>query len=262
MNPAATGKAGRRRSIGRGAERADARAALEALLDQGRGSRAGRRHPLRRQPAEGGGGALDGGEGRACSSSRSRPSASMSAPRRRSITCSSSRCRRGMAVLLISSDFEEVERICHRALVFSRGRVVAEIPHDELDDRAPDGERLGRRVGRAGWSCVMSGQASPRYLGSAVTRAISVWGLLVLLVLLDHRLLAAEARHLPHLLQHPLDPLQQVGAGAGRALGVHPDDGQPVRPLGRVQRRHLPGARHRAAGAGAALVGARSSPSS
>jgi ribose transport system ATP-binding protein len=40
--------------------------------------------------------------------------------------------KKGMAVLLISSDFEEVERICHRALVFSRGRVAAEIPHNEL----------------------------------------------------------------------------------------------------------------------------------
>ena len=40
--------------------------------------------------------------------------------------------QKGMAVLLISSDFEEVERICHRALVFSRGRVVAEIPHQDL----------------------------------------------------------------------------------------------------------------------------------
>jgi ribose transport system ATP-binding protein len=39
---------------------------------------------------------------------------------------------KGMAVLLISSDFEEVERICHRALVFSRGRVVAEIPRSGL----------------------------------------------------------------------------------------------------------------------------------
>jgi ribose transport system ATP-binding protein len=39
---------------------------------------------------------------------------------------------KGMVVLLISSDFEEVERICHRALVFSRGRVVAEIPQNEL----------------------------------------------------------------------------------------------------------------------------------
>jgi ribose transport system ATP-binding protein len=34
--------------------------------------------------------------------------------------------------VLISSDFEEVERICHRALVFSRGRVVSEIAHDGL----------------------------------------------------------------------------------------------------------------------------------
>jgi ribose transport system ATP-binding protein len=40
--------------------------------------------------------------------------------------------RQGLAVLLISSDFEEVERICHRALVFSRGQVVAEIPRHDL----------------------------------------------------------------------------------------------------------------------------------
>ena len=39
---------------------------------------------------------------------------------------------KGMAVLLISSDFEEVECICHRALVFSRGRVAAEIQHHQL----------------------------------------------------------------------------------------------------------------------------------
>ena len=36
--------------------------------------------------------------------------------------------RKGLAALLISSDFEEVERICHRALVFSRGQMAAEIP--------------------------------------------------------------------------------------------------------------------------------------
>ncbi len=40
--------------------------------------------------------------------------------------------KEGLAVLLLSSDFEEVERICHRALVFSRGRVVCEIPRGEL----------------------------------------------------------------------------------------------------------------------------------
>ncbi len=38
----------------------------------------------------------------------------------------------GLAALLISSDFEEVERICHRALVFSRGRLAAEIPRETL----------------------------------------------------------------------------------------------------------------------------------
>jgi ribose transport system ATP-binding protein len=40
--------------------------------------------------------------------------------------------KEGLAVLLLSSDFEEVERICHRALVFSRGQVVSEIPRGEL----------------------------------------------------------------------------------------------------------------------------------
>ena len=38
----------------------------------------------------------------------------------------------GLAVLLLSSDFEEVERVCHRALVFSRGSVVSEIRRSEL----------------------------------------------------------------------------------------------------------------------------------
>jgi len=39
---------------------------------------------------------------------------------------------KGMAALLISSDFEEVERICHRALVFSRGQLAAEIKREAL----------------------------------------------------------------------------------------------------------------------------------
>ena len=39
---------------------------------------------------------------------------------------------RGLAVLLISSDFEEVAGMSHRALIFDRGRVIAELTHDEL----------------------------------------------------------------------------------------------------------------------------------
>ena len=40
--------------------------------------------------------------------------------------------RRGIAALLISSDFEEVEKIANRALVFSRGVVIAEVSRSEI----------------------------------------------------------------------------------------------------------------------------------
>jgi ribose transport system ATP-binding protein len=38
----------------------------------------------------------------------------------------------GTAVVVISTDMEEVEKVAHRALVFGRGRVVAEIPRNKL----------------------------------------------------------------------------------------------------------------------------------
>ena len=38
----------------------------------------------------------------------------------------------GMGVLVVSTDFEEVANICHRALVFSRGQMVAELSGVEL----------------------------------------------------------------------------------------------------------------------------------
>jgi ribose transport system ATP-binding protein len=40
--------------------------------------------------------------------------------------------RRGAAILLVSTDFEEVAKVCHRALVFDRGRVVAELGVGDL----------------------------------------------------------------------------------------------------------------------------------
>ena len=39
---------------------------------------------------------------------------------------------RGVAALLISTDFEEVAKVCHRALVFKDGRIVREISRSEL----------------------------------------------------------------------------------------------------------------------------------
>ncbi len=39
---------------------------------------------------------------------------------------------RGLTVIVVSTDFEEVAHICHRALVFSRGLIVAELSGDAL----------------------------------------------------------------------------------------------------------------------------------
>ena len=38
----------------------------------------------------------------------------------------------GMGVLVVSTDFEEIANVCHRAIVFSRGHVVAELSGVEL----------------------------------------------------------------------------------------------------------------------------------
>lgn len=42
----------------------------------------------------------------------------------------------GLAVLVISTDFEEIAHICHRALVFSRGRIVRELTGADLTTSA------------------------------------------------------------------------------------------------------------------------------
>jgi ribose transport system ATP-binding protein len=39
---------------------------------------------------------------------------------------------RGATILIVSTDFEEVAKVCHRALVFDRGRVVSECAGDDL----------------------------------------------------------------------------------------------------------------------------------
>jgi len=38
----------------------------------------------------------------------------------------------GLSVIVVSTDFEEVARLCHRALVFSRGQIVAELRGQDL----------------------------------------------------------------------------------------------------------------------------------
>jgi len=42
----------------------------------------------------------------------------------------------GLAVVVVSTDFEEIAHICHRALVFSRGKIVSELIGSALTTEA------------------------------------------------------------------------------------------------------------------------------
>ncbi|THD46316.1 MAG: sugar ABC transporter ATP-binding protein [Bradyrhizobium sp.] len=61
---------------------------------------------------------------------------------------------RGMAALLVSTDFEEIAKVAHRALVFRSGRVVAELDRADIDvsqltNLAAGGDRAAAASGPA-----------------------------------------------------------------------------------------------------------------
>ena len=59
----------------------------------------------------------------------------------------------GAAIIIISTDFEEVAKVCHRALVFDRGRVVAELGAGDLSVEnllAAASARVGRMAATSG----------------------------------------------------------------------------------------------------------------
>ncbi len=68
----------------------------------------------------------------------------------------------GAAIVIVSTDFEEVAKVCHRALVFDRGRVVAELGAADLSV-----ENLlaaaSARVGRLGAHADRSASAGDRH---------------------------------------------------------------------------------------------------
>jgi ribose transport system ATP-binding protein len=58
----------------------------------------------------------------------------------------------GAAIIIISTDFEEVAKVCHRALIFDRGRVVAELGAGDLSVEnllATASARVGRMTKNA-----------------------------------------------------------------------------------------------------------------
>ena len=54
----------------------------------------------------------------------------------------------GLSVVVVSTDFEEVARLCRRALVFSRGRIVAELTGEDGFRRTTHSRGLGGRRNR------------------------------------------------------------------------------------------------------------------
>jgi ribose transport system ATP-binding protein len=73
--------------------------------------------------------------------------------------------RAGATILIVSTDFEEIAKICHRALVFRRGHVVAELSGDHLSaanlllaasSRIGPAQRRGERVESPGSGCAVA----------------------------------------------------------------------------------------------------------
>jgi len=42
----------------------------------------------------------------------------------------------GLAVVVVSTDFEEIAHVCHRALIFNRGRILCELSGPALTTEA------------------------------------------------------------------------------------------------------------------------------
>ena len=76
----------------------------------------------------------------------------------------------GAAIIIVSTDFEEVAKVCHRALVFDRGRVVAELGAADLSVEnllAAASARVGRMAAYTDRS-ETGGDAMPSIKSSAL----------------------------------------------------------------------------------------------
>ena len=100
----------------------------------------------------------------------------------------------GATILIVSTDFEEVAKVCHRALVFDRGRVVAELSGDDLCAEnllAAASASVGQRASGHLMQSLGSNALEPTRSelaalsrGQAIVRVLPVYGLPILTVLL------------------------------------------------------------------------------
>ena len=120
----------------------------------------------------------------------------------------------GLTVIVVSTDFEEVAHICHRALVFSQGRIVAELAGDAAHHLIP-APRSQRTTGGLMNSIKSTALEPTRHelaglgWGARLGRWIPVYGLVILTVGADPPLLVPPATDLPDPAQSALDRLRQ-----------------------------------------------------
>ena len=118
---------------------------------------------------------------------------------------------KGLAVLLISSDFEEVAGICHRAIILDRGQFVAELPRTELSIARLTAMTSGaeERKCRRGWHehARDDDQRARLWGGASILLRLEPRDLVGAA---DRRLLDPEGRHVPHRLHLPVDDEQPL----------------------------------------------------
>ena len=160
--------------------------------------------------------------------------------------------REGAAIVIISTDFEEIAKVCHRALVFDRGRVVETLHGDDLSisnllaAASASIERAGRRRGvradavdqiqraradQAGTGGDDDGPGDPSP-GAGLRPADPD-------AAVDRAVLDPAAGHVSDLAQPALDPRRQVDRRAAGAGGDAADDGRAHRPHRRLRHRHV-----------------------
>ena len=166
---------------------------------------------------------------------------------------------RGLAILVIATDFEEVANICHRALVFSRGEVVDELNCDQLSVEAIlHAASAGIENRPIVWS--RTHELDPVDRAGADTRRVARSDVRPADRAADAGLragdpdrpahpavLAAAARDVSDPAQPALDPERQVADRAAVARRNDPDDDRQDRPDGRLRHRALAHPRDHAA---------------
>ena len=155
----------------------------------------------------------------------------------------------GVGILIVSTDFEEIAMICHRAIVFSQGAIVDELTGTRLstENLIQSASAGGARpVKEQDMQSLKSAALEPTKvelkhlsLWRRAMRLLPVYGLVILTVFLDCAVLGAAARHLPDDAEPAGDHLGQGDHCAALAWRDDTDGGWADRSDRRIRHRSV-----------------------